>query len=275
MSKRPQKAPSLAAASVDRGVAEGIFKRNRIPLEKREKAYLFLLELISLKRTLELSRDPKIRSPIGMARKQRKEFTELATEIDRIANRIDKLDQDRQRARKDGEPKAYIPSEGEAPFMTGVGGELSDIFSPTFLSRFGIDTPTGSERRIDPGRRARSEVTEFNIDYFNSAIRTHAHEISSSILHRIAQGLRQAEAILEAETSKGGQRPDPIREFVLLNIVAFWHSNISQSGLYFNIKKGPFTRFLIDLCGLLGVEGFATETHVENAIRQFKQMVGR
>ena len=113
------------------------------------------------------------------------------------------------------------------------------------------------------------------MEYLDSAIRTRAHEISSSILYRIAHGLRRAEAILDAETPKGGERPNPIREIVLLNIVAYWYSNINKKGLYFNLKRGPFTRFVIEVCDLLQVKSFATETHIKNAISRFKQKVGR
>lgn len=270
--------------TIDRAAADAIFAIYKMPNENSQMAFERLLALIAYIRILEadIGADPAIGRHISLAKKQRDVFTKLSKALDGVAEKMGELEKRRQRARNDPKYSFYIPGVGEEQFSCSVGPELIKILAPDFLLNFDIDippSPKDEERERDQirgaYRSARSSASGWNIYYSNEEIKKAAPTIASEILRRIALGLRRAERMLFEDTVGGGARPDPIRETVLLNIIALWRDAISHRGIYFNLKRGPFTRFVRDICGLLGVRNFCTETHVENAIDQFKKRLGR
>lgn len=281
--RKPNKIYSVVK-TIDLAAADAIFTTYKMPNEIRQEAYARLLALIAHVRILEtdIGTESAFGLPLGLAKKKRESFIQMSATLDRVANAFDELDKRRQRARNDPEHSFYSPGVGEEQFRYSVGRELIKIITPAFLLNFDIDIPPppedeerGRNSIRGESRSTRRSSPDWNIDYTNEAIKNAAPAIASEILRRIARGLRKTERILFEETVRGGARPDPIREFVLLNIIGLWHDAISQQGIYFNLKRGPFTRFVGDICGLLGVKSFCTETHVKNAINQFRVRLGR
>ncbi len=269
---------------IDRAAADAIFTTYKMPNENWQEAYDRLLALIAHVRILEtdIGTEPALGLPLGLAKKKREAFIQMSDTLDRVAKAFDELDKRRQRARNDARSSFYIPGVGEEQFRYSVGRELIKILAPAFLLNFDIDIPPPPEdderaRNSIRGeaRSTRRSSPDWNIDYTNGAIKNASPAIASEILRRIALGLRKTERMLFEETVRGGARPDPIREVVLLNIVVLWRDAVSHRGIYFNLKRGPFTRFVRDICGLLGVSSFCTETHVKNAIKQFRVRLGR
>ena len=275
MAKRKPNRRYTVVEHIDRAVAEAAFENLKISIDKRNAAFLRLTDIISIVRKLERSKDPSLGQPIGAAKKQRKAFLNLAKKLESVATEINDLDKYREHAPIVDGLKIYIPKQGEIPFRRAVGRQLSEVLNPGFINSFGIQVEHEAESAETMRRNLHVERTEVDLEYLGAEIKKNAAPISSTILRKIAAGIREAEQALAKATPKGGRLADPIRNIVLLNIIAFWYENISTKGLYYNSKRGPFTRFVREMCQLLGASGFFSETYVKAAIVNFKERVGR
>ena len=231
MPKRKPNRTYTVAEHIDHAVAEAAFEKLKIPIDKRDTAFHRLSEIISIVRKLERSKDPSLGQPIGASKKQRKAFLNLAKKLESVATEISDLDKYREHAPIVDGLKIYIPPQGEIPFRREVGRQLSEILNPGFINSFGIHVEHEEESTETMRRNLRTERTEVDQEYLKAEIQKTAAPISSTMLLKIAAGIREAEQALAEATPKGGRLADPIRNVVLLNIIAFWYENISTKGL--------------------------------------------
>ena len=167
-----------------------------------------------------------------------------------------------------------------------MGLRLDEILSPSYLSRFGIETAVPTNEPIYQNDRLqlrppiRPQIQSYRStpdrDYTKHMIRLESPNIAGQMLKGFASALRETASQLLAATPKGGARPNLVRDFVLLNLVALWDDVFAGNrGVYFDESDRHMSGFIESACRILGAPFFSTEHFIKQAIRSYNRRSGR
>ncbi len=253
----------LLASSVNKTLVREALKYLRSQGEHEIFIIQRLEDLLQYVRSIEQDLEADKSQHIAGKRPQdrRKQFAQLAAQLDGIVDDLQVFRRPKIRYRQDRESPPTRPI-GMNELRRSVSRQFTQPLSAEYIGIFGIR----------PFEWDRTDVSlgPLNVRNRAFAIEAVAEDIIVDMLHRSAVALREAEHELAKNTPKGGPRDSKIRDTLLINVVAVWHE-IDGRGKKASYNRGStkFFKFCLQLCKAIGAGNLCTETHLRDAVKNY------
>jgi hypothetical protein len=279
--KSPPRKKERVVDAVDAKSINDLIEKFGIPAHPFELVRNRLDELIFEVRNMEtdIGVSPKGEAIQSSPTKQIKKLKDAAQSIKKAQNQIEEFDAPRQRHLRDRASEFYIPEVGMGELQRALKHTLTEIFSPEFLLRHDIDIlKFVAVDDYEDGRPAmrerlpsRHRQLTFDPMALNSALQSQTGQLAGELMKQLSAAFISAASSLEDKRTKGGAAPRPVRDFVLLNIIALWNDAFSrQKPTYFDETYRDLFDFTENVCEILGVPSYCTEHKLKKAISKWK-----
>lgn len=284
--KQKKNRPERVVEHIDHKALGTLLTNAQFPPESFSLAHQRLDSLVAAVRTMEsdIGVTPDDELQYKRAQQPAEAFRKSAKALNAIAVELDLIEAPRKRHWNDPASEFYVPEVGSEQLQDAFNNSLVQIFEPSFLSPFGINISefynieqydgVRPPLREPYGRPCKS--VPFDEMSFRSALGRQAIPTATAIMKQLSVALSNAAESLKSEEKRGGAAPNPIRDFVLINIVQLWYESFNgKKAIYVDEAYREFFDFTRGICKLLGVASYCSEYHLKATVSYWKKRSGR